>query len=268
MNNILDLTLKLINDYKLDVNEDEGQNFIVDEEVIKKEIESAELKNEDVVLEIGAGFGTLTREIAKISKVIAVEKDFRLFSYLIDKFETDERIMLINDDFLDIIPPKFNKLVSNPPYNIIDRILYKLNKYDFELGVMIMPKTVSDKLISENIDSKFILIEKTFFSFQKIMDVKNDAFYPMPRVTSVMVKFYRNKPSLAQYVLLKDEMTTKNAIIRSLWDNFKKTKKESRADADNIIDKYNIKFEDKAVGNLNLNEMKILINALNDYKTN
>lgn len=262
--NLLEKTQTLIHDYEFSPSEENGANFIVDENIIEKEIESANLGKDDIVLEIGPGFGYLTERIAQISKVIAVEKDVKLYSYLVNKFELNQNVTLINADFLTLVPPKFTKIISNPPYMIVDRILNKLIRYSFNLGVMILPNSLSDTLLSDKDDTRFSFILKKFFRFEYLIDVPKECFFPQPRVKSQMLRLWKKERDIQNFVLSMEESLVKNAILAA--DQFLngKTKRESRQRlADLLLDNKDITaIQNKPIKTLNLEELKHLCNFL------
>src|SRR5688572_13705168 len=78
-----------------------GQNFLVDEDALNAVVAAAELKNTDVVLEVGPGLGVLTEELGqRAKKVIAVEKDRNLIPLLRRTFKKSETVEIINEDIL------------------------------------------------------------------------------------------------------------------------------------------------------------------------
>jgi len=80
-----------------------GQNFLINKDVIKKIIQSADLKSDDLVLEIGPGKGILTEELAKYAgKVVAVEIDNNLIEVLRKKFAGQKNIEIISEDILKL----------------------------------------------------------------------------------------------------------------------------------------------------------------------
>src|SRR3989338_9297123 len=91
-----------------------GQNFLVNKDIAKKIVEAAELKPDDVVLEIGPGKGILTEELAKkAGKVIAVEIDGNLVEILENKFKGNGKIEIINENILKILNSKSEILNEN-----------------------------------------------------------------------------------------------------------------------------------------------------------
>ncbi len=263
MNELLNRTSLLIKGFGLDRLNDSGQNFLVDEDIIKKEVKVADLNKNDIVLEVGAGFGYELAEIIKTCSAIGIEKDVKIFSYLINKYELNPSVKLVNGDVLKLVLPNFTKLISNPPYNIVDNILSKLMRYDFLSGVMILPNTLSQELLADASSNKFSIIQKIFFNFSEIMEVPKDAFYPIPRVTSRMLILKKRPKDFLQSVMLKDEMTVKNAILRAHQDLDNKTKRESR-DTFSSLDVNAITFKDKEIKKLGLEELKTLVNFLRE----
>ena len=122
------------NDIKL--NKNLGQNYLIDDFKRKKIINYGNLTKEDTVLEIGPGIGTLTIELAKkAGKVIAIEQDTTIFNILKRRLEKENinNVELINGDAVKVDFPKFNKIVSNLPYQISSPISFKFLNYDFDL---------------------------------------------------------------------------------------------------------------------------------------
>jgi 16S rRNA (adenine1518-N6/adenine1519-N6)-dimethyltransferase len=93
-----------------------SQNFLIDESIAERQVNYANLNENDFVLEIGAGNGILTKKIAKIAKVIAVEIDERF----IPKLKNIKNVEVINEDVtkIDLNDIYFNKVNSNIPYHI------------------------------------------------------------------------------------------------------------------------------------------------------
>jgi 16S rRNA (adenine1518-N6/adenine1519-N6)-dimethyltransferase len=189
---------KLVKDFDIKGDNDSGQNFLVDENVLEIEINEAHLVSEDTILDIGAGFGSIETKASKKCHVIAIERDIKCYSYLIDKYEINANIQIVNADALNMIYPEFTKIVSNPPYNIADRIIEKISHYNFADSIMILPKTMADELCSIQSHTSFSAINKLFMEFYKIMEVERTSFFPEPRVTSVMVRIKKKENNILQ----------------------------------------------------------------------
>ena len=109
-----------------------GQNFLIDNNIINKIVKIGNINKNTIVLEIGAGYGNLTKAIASASpkNIFAIEKDKKLVSLLKTKFKNYNNIKIIDQDILDIIEKnklKNNTIVfGNLPYNMSTKILASL----------------------------------------------------------------------------------------------------------------------------------------------
>lgn len=91
-----------------------GQNFLINRQILKKIIETGEIKPKDIVLEIGPGIGTLTQELAKnAKKIIAVEKDEKMCEILKKTLSDFENIEIIHGDILKFENLEIERLIEN-----------------------------------------------------------------------------------------------------------------------------------------------------------
>ena len=175
-----------------------GQNFLIDENVLGKIVQAAELDKNDVIIEIGPGFGTLTEELSKkCKKVIAIEKDKKLAEKLDGKFENIE---IITDDILKIKLKEFikkyapdgkYKLVSNIPYYITSPIIKMFLESDIqpELIVLLMQKEVAERICAKPGKLSVLALSVQVYGEPEIVDyVDKSAFYPEPKVDSAILK--------------------------------------------------------------------------------
>ena len=113
--NPLDLLEKL----KIRPNKKLGQNFLISKELLNKMLSLADISKEDIILEIGAGLGFLTKSLAEqAKKVFAVEIETKFCEYLMKKLHSFKNIHIINNDILKMEVPKCTKVVSNIPFSI------------------------------------------------------------------------------------------------------------------------------------------------------
>ena len=178
-----------------------GQNFLIDQNIIKKIVNITEIKNK-TVLEVGPGTGNLTYHILskKPKKIYVIEKDedlaIKLFNNFKDKIEIiNEDILLINEKNLD--NDKFI-VFGNLPYNISTEILSKwilnLDRKEFWFSCLILmfQKEVADRIISEFNSAKYgriSILSNWKLDIKKICDIKSTSFSPKPRVDSSLIYF-------------------------------------------------------------------------------
>lgn len=221
MNNIYNETKFILNKYGIHANKSLGQNFLINEEVINQIIEKAEIDENDLVIEIGPGLGTLTsRLLEKAGKVICVELDDRMITILNDRFKLYNNFELIHDDILKVDLNKIInenlfennnikkiKIVANLPYYITTPIIMKLleEKLNITSITVMIQKEVADRLIAVPGDKNAGAITYSVYYYaeaEKVLDVENNSFIPEPSVTSTVIKLNIRKEPVIQ---IKDE---------------------------------------------------------------
>lgn len=182
-----------------------GQNFLTSQSALKKIIDSAELTAKDIVLEIGPGKGALTEKILeKAGKVIAIEKDSRLISFLQEKFPQKnthltarQEIKIIEGDALTFLPESENlkrgkyKIVANIPYYITGQFLrrYLSEVPSPKVMVLMLQKEVAERIVARNGKENLLSISvKTFGTPKLISVVKKGSFFPAPNVDSAILR--------------------------------------------------------------------------------
>jgi len=168
------------------------QHFLTDAGYLDRIVAAAELKSEDVVLEIGAGIGNLTERLArKAKKVIAIEFDQALVNVLHDRFDNVGNIEIIAGDALKVDFPEFDKVVSNLPYSISSEITFKLLRHKFKLGILMYQYEFAVRMVSlpNCKDYSRLTVDTYYFADASIlMKVPKGAFQPAPEVDSAVVK--------------------------------------------------------------------------------
>lgn len=214
MKKLLEETKTIMKKYGIKANKDLGQNFLINNEVVENIINSSEISKEDLIIEIGPGLGTLTKELIKrAGKVVCIELDKKMIKILKDRFITSSNLEILNEDVLQvdlnelIKKHKGNdnikkaKIVANLPYYITTPIIMKLleDKLDIESITVMIQKEVADRLIDIPGGKYTGAITYTIFYYcesEKIMEVPSDSFIPEPDVTSEVIKMkLRNKPA-------------------------------------------------------------------------
>ena len=182
-----------------------GQNFLVDENILKKIVDISEIQDRSV-LEIGPGTGNLTSFILKNNpkKLFVVEKDKDLVLGLRKKFK--DFLVIINEDILDIDEKKFSKekliVFGNLPYNISTEILCKwiLNldndEFWFECLILMFQKEVADRIIANVNTSNYgrlSILAKWKLDIARICNIKPSCFFPKPKIESSLLLFKPKK---------------------------------------------------------------------------
>jgi 16S rRNA (adenine1518-N6/adenine1519-N6)-dimethyltransferase len=207
---IIKQTLDLCKMYDIVPQKSKGQNFLVNEDIYDKIIESAELKPEDTVLEVGPGLGFLTFRLSqKVKKVLAVELDSKLVKILNISLQSwgSKNIKIFNKDILLAKGENFSKIspykiVSNLPYNITSIFLRKFLSLSHkpELIVLMLQKEVVNRIISQPPKMTLLSLSVQFYAqVELVSEVARDNFYPAPAVDSAIIKIIPNKKLLSDY---------------------------------------------------------------------
>lgn len=203
----------ILNKYNITANKKLGQNFLINDDVIEKIISSANIEQNDIIIEIGPGLGTLTKRLLeKAGKVIAIEIDSKMINILNDRFEQYDNFVLINQDVLKtdlnkLISQYKNsfekvKIVANLPYYITTPIIMKLleEKLDIESITVMIQKEVAQRITADPGDklSGAITYSVNYYAIpEEIIAVESDSFIPAPEVDSEVIKLYiRNIPAV------------------------------------------------------------------------
>ena len=215
MENILEETKSIMKKYGIRANKSLGQNFLISNEVVEKIINASDIKENDMVIEIGPGLGTLTKFLLqKAKKVLCVELDKKMIKILNDRFSDYNNFELINEDILKVNLKKIIednkkteqianvKIVANLPYYITTPIIMKLleEKLDIESITVMIQKEVADRLIEIPGGKNTGAITYTVYYYcesEKIIEVPNNSFIPEPDVTSEVIKMnLRKEPAV------------------------------------------------------------------------
>lgn len=255
-----------------------GQNFLINKSIIEKIISSGEIKDSDVILEIGAGLGTLTLELAKYSKkVIAVEIDKRFEKILRENTKNFDNVEIIIEDILKInlaslITPPY-KIFGNLPYYISGTFLgeyFKKGPYA-DLMVLMLQKEMAERIISKPGSKKFsplsLLLELTY-EVEVVCPVPSHFFFPIPEVDSLLLKFKyspkfeRIKNLSLFFILVKSSFKYRR---KYLLNNLKR--EFPNLPWKEIFEKLNINFKERAE-NLSLEKYIELNNLIEEYDKN
>ena len=203
---LINETKFIMKKYNIRADKNLGQNFLIDENIADKIIESSLISSEDLIIEIGPGLGTLTSKLLeKAGKVICIELDKRMIDILNDRFKLYNNFELINDDVLkvdlkDLILKNLNsnikkaKIVANLPYYITTPIIMKLleDRLNIESITVMVQKEVAQRLSASPGEKLSGAITYSIFYYTNpkiIVNVPNTSFIPSPKVNSSVIKF-------------------------------------------------------------------------------
>ena len=227
-------TIEVLQKYNFSFQKKFGQNFLIDTHVLDKIIQSANITEDDMVLEIGPGIGTMTQYLAQAAgKVIAVEIDKNLIPILEDTLSEYDNVIVINDDVLKVdirgLVEKENggrpvKVVANLPYYITTPIimgLFEKNVPVDSITVMVQ-KEVADRMQvgPGTKDYGALSLAVQYYAKPEIVaNVPPNCFMPRPKVGSAVIRLTRHE---VMPVETKDEKLM-FSIIRASFNQRRKT---------------------------------------------
>ena len=209
-----------------------GQNFLVDQNIINKIIKIGNINKNKTVMEIGAGYGNLTKAIVRMepNKILAVEKDKKLTFFLKKKFRDCKNLKIINRDILNIIEEKnFDRNIvvfGNLPYNISTQILASLIMLKnwppwYEILILMFQKEVADRILAKTQTKEFSrlsVLSNWRLEIKKHFNVSKNCFFPRPKINSTLLSF---KPKKNNLFKLKNPKNLEK-VTRILFSNRRK----------------------------------------------
>ena len=227
-------TIEILNKYKFVFQKRYGQNFLIDEHVLGKIIRSAGITEEDFVIEIGPGIGTLTQYLAASAReVAAIEIDDALIPILDDTLSGYDNVTVIHDDVLKVdltrLAEEKNggrpvKVVANLPYYITTPIIMGLfeNHVPLDSITIMVQKEVADRMKTGpgSKDYGALSLAVQYYARPELVaNVPPNCFMPRPRVGSAVIRLTRHeKPP----VEVQDEKLM-FGIIRASFNQRRKT---------------------------------------------
>jgi len=205
-----------------------GQNFLEDPAIIEKIITHARFDKNDVVVEIGSGLGALTIPIiSNIYHLVAIEKDPLLITILKERLslKEKEKITFISGDVLKLdfkeIYDKFKQklqIVGNLPYNISSPFLEKLiiNRNYIKNAILMFQYEFAQRLTATPKGKEYgalSVISQYYAQISPLLKIKRDAFYPKPKVDSMVLEIDFKKPHSFQ---AKNEVTFRKSASREM----------------------------------------------------
>ena len=212
-----------------------GQNFIIDENIIKSIITKSDIDENTLVIEIGVGAGALTIGLSQFAKnVLCYEIDETLKQVLDVTLKNQKNVDIIYKDFLqadiknDIKKYEYKKIyvIANLPYYITTPIIMRIieSKIDVDKIVVMVQKEVGDRFKAspntKDYNSLSVFLNY-YFDIKKLLDVSRNVFMPKPNVDSIVVEFkkkeniYKVKNEDFFFKLIRDSFVQKRKTIRN-----------------------------------------------------
>jgi len=190
------------------------QHLIVNPYVIDDLISFGEIEQGDTVLEIGGGPGNITEKLAKkAGHVYTLEIDKR-FQPILESLKIENpNIEIIMGDFLNIAFPKFNKIVANPPFSILEPMIQRLAGERFEMASLILGENYYKRVIAKPGTDNFTktsLFTQAFFTPGYLKNLDKEDFYPKSRERAVIMKLISSDKSA-------------NPLLQQISDAFSET---------------------------------------------
>ena len=210
-----------------------GQHFLSDKSAVSKIVNSADIKQNNCVLEIGPGAGAITNDIysLKPKRLVLIEKDKRFYEELLLKYP-DAKIMNYDAADFDFCTLKRTgdefTVVGNLPYNVSTVILERLvaHKELFSKMILMFQKEVAERILALPNSSEYgrlsLLVEE-FYEAKKVFALKPGSFSPPPKVDSMVVVFNRLKTPKVE---IKDR-TTYDSLLKLVFSQRRKMLRRS-----------------------------------------
>jgi len=249
---------RLIQIYRIHPRKRLGQNFVIDGLLLDSMASYADLTHNDEVLEVGAGLGFLTRVLAsRCKRVKAIEVDPKLIAVLQEELSDLANVELIQGDVLEMRAPRFDKIVSSPPYSISSPLLFWLFEKSFRLAVLVFQEEFARRLAAPvgSKDYSRLTVTTYYRADVELLDhVSKTSFYPPPDVDSLIVRLKQKpKPFMVKdehvfFDVVQTVFTQRNKKLRNAVLPFLIKHKLDREQAKVIADK--VIFHDKRVRDL------------------
>lgn len=260
--NTLEITKRIMRTNSIFAKKMFGQNFLIDDNILQNIVESANVNEQDTVIEIGPGLGNLTHYILeKGAKVIAFEIDADMIQILNDRFGNASNLEIINKDILKVDMNEYLKnnrvkIIANLPYYITSPIIFKLLEYrkNIQSITIMIQKEVADRINAKphSKDYGVITINTNYMAdVEKLFNVPNTSFIPAPNVTSAVIQIKPNE-SKEKELDIQDEEIFKDLVKKAFSARRKKLSNSLQNSSINNMSKQDIEKMIEQAG-LNLN---------------
>ena len=250
------ITKNILNQHGITLNKNLGQNYLIDKNKRNQIIGFGDVDKNDVVLEIGTGIGTLTIELAKkAKKVIAIEQDENICKILTKRLKDEkiDNVELINNDALKVDFPKFNKIISNLPYQISSPITFKFLDYDFDLAILMYQKEFADRMNGEVGSKNYSRLSAMLYfkcNVETLTNVSAESFIPKPKIDSTVIKMTPKENRISD-----DDFKIYSNFTKALFQHRNKKIKNALIDSRHIISNIDKKILKKRLNGIEDDEL-------------
>lgn len=220
-----------------------GQHFLIDYNIISKIIESCNVKENDVVLEFGTGYGYLTKKIAEIVRMVyTYEIDKEIYSKAKNFLVHNTNVAIFNLDFFKQEEYDFDFFLSNIPYARSKEIMKWLSLHEFREAVIMIQREFSDKITAFPGSSDYSVVSvfsQYCFDIEPLFDVGKNSFNPPPKIDSRVIRLKKKKNVINYQIIsgLEFLFSNRNKNASSLLDSKQyQNKKISQLDVETLIE--------------------------------
>jgi len=266
---------EIIDLYDFNFKKSLGQNFLIDKNFVDKIVDAADIENQNV-LEIGPGIGTITYEMAKVAKkVVAIEIDQNLIPILDQNLDEFDNTLVINEDILKVdlkklVEKEFDgesfKVVSNLPYYITTPIIEMLitsNLPCTDMTIMVQ-KEVGQRMLADEKDKEYssLSVFVKFYSETKfLVNLPKSVFMPQPKIDSTILNLR---------LRLYHDKVNQNLLFKLVRAGFNKRRKTILNSLSDVVSKDDLRLvfakldikENLRAENLSLDDYINLANEL------
>ena len=227
---------EIVNKANLKPDKDYGQNFLVEPEISKKIIDCLKINQDDKVIEVGPGLGSLTHYLSDYQNPISiVDIDYRMINFLKVVYQDFKNIEVIENDIRKTDVSKYTKIVGNLPYNITTETIqyFLMNAINAKTMVfMIQSETFNhfSDVAGKEYGPTSVLIH-LLGKIEKLFTVKAGSFYPVPKCNSLVFSInidtrLKRNAAIKAFKISKQLFANRRKTIQNNLMNYLKDKEK------------------------------------------
>jgi 16S rRNA (adenine1518-N6/adenine1519-N6)-dimethyltransferase len=272
MSSLLQYTRLVLHELEIRPHKQFGQHFLINPAIVTCMVEAAELRPQDVVLEIGPGLGVLSGELAaRAARLYLVDVDTVLAARLEKQFASHEHVQVATADFLSldieaVFPDPEIQVVASLPYNVATPILFRLLDYrhKFRAATVMIQKEVAERLTAMPGTKAYgvpSVLTQLYGTVTTVCTVGPQSFFPPPKVESQVIRIeFQIQPKVPV-----DDNAAFRRVVKAAFAQRRKTLRNALRAAgyenlDEVSEKTGIDFQRRGE-TLTLEEFAMLANA-------